>query len=490
MAGLSKTRISEWLQCPKRLWLKANRPEEAVLEESQQVRMDAGNTVGDIARSFYENGILIEEPDSLREISATKAALTKRKPIFEATFLHKSVLIRADLLIPARGGYRMVEVKSGAEVKPYYLDDAAIQSWVAKKDAIPLRKVEIAYIDTSFVYDGDGDYSGLLKYEDVTEQIAPKERHVPKWIAGAQATLAGDMPERTTGKHCKEPFGCPFKTFCEKLERKPAKYPVEILPRDNGLAAQLRADGYADLRRVPAKRITSKSHQRVWRITKSGQPELLPGAREAIQSLPFPRYYLDFETISLAVPAWRNTRPYAMVPFQWSCHIESSDRSMKHAGFLSDGRADPRREFAVSLIKVLRKRGAVIVYNASFEGARIKDLANDFPDLAPELLAIVDRVFDLLPLTRDNYYHPDMKGSWSIKAVLPTVAPELAYDKLSVANGAMAQDAFAKLMNPQTTPAIRKQQYEALLEYCERDTLAMVKIAHYFEGIKARKSRR
>ena len=137
------------------------------------------------------------------------------------------------------------------------------------------------------------------------------------------------------------------------------------------------------------------------------------------------------------------------------------------------------------MIKALRKRGPVIVYNAAFERTRIQELAAAFPHLAPELNAIISRLFDLLPIAREHYYHPQMRGSWSIKAVLPTIAPELAYDDLDVANGGMAQDAFAEMMDPETTDERRGQLYNSLLKYCERDTLAMVRIANYFEGFKA-----
>jgi len=88
----------------------------------------------------------------------------------------------------------------------------------------------------------------------------------------------------------------------------------------------------------------------------------------------------------------------------------------------------------------------------------------------------------LHPIARDYYDHPEMRGSWSLKVVLPTIAPELAYDNLEVANGGMAQEAFEEIMQPETSPERRQQLHNALLLYCERDTLAMVRIAHYFEG--------
>lgn len=60
-------------------------------------------------------------------------------------------------------------------------------------------------------------------------------------------------------------------------------------------------------------------------------------------------------------------------------------------------------------------------------------------------------VVDLLPIARKNYYHPDIMGSWSIKKVSPTIAPELSYS-LGVSDEGMAKEAFAEIINPILIP--------------------------------------
>ena len=86
--------------------------------------------------------------------------------------------------------------------------------------------------------------------------------------------------------------------------------------------------------------------------------------------------------------------------------------------------------------------GPILVYNQGFECSRMREMATAFPDLAPALHAAIDRVIDLLPITRAHYYHPDMCGSWSLKKVLPCFAPDLTYDQLAISDGCMAQVAF------------------------------------------------
>ncbi len=481
--GLSKSRLLQHRQCPKRLWLKVYRPELEEIDDSNQARFAAGTHVGEVAQQLYPDGVLIDGDDLGQAMIDTKAILTgEKRPIFEATFQSDGLLIRADLLLPDRDGFRMVEVKSSTSVKDYHLTDAAIQSWVAQQAKLPLTSVEIAHIDNSFVYPGGGDYHGLFHHADISEQISGMKAEVPDWINAARKTLSGEEPCIAPGAQCDTPFECPFFGYCSPSVETKDSYPPEVLPYGGALAATLRDEGYTDLRDVPEDRLDKWKHLRVWRVSKSGRAELNPGAGKMIAALPYPRYYIDFETINPAVPVWAGTRPYMQVPFQWSCHIETAKGVMTHCAFLADGQSDPRRPFAESLINAVGTVGPVFVYNAPFERSRMQELAEYFPDLAPALQEAIDRIVDLLPIAREHYYHPEMRGSWSIKAVLSTIAPDLAYDNLEVANGGMAQEAFAEIMQPETSSERRQQLHNALLLYCERDTVAMVRIAHYFEG--------
>jgi hypothetical protein len=209
-------------------------------------------------------------------------------------------------------------------------------------------------------------------------------------------------------------------------------------------------------------------------VTLSGKAILDPKGNSQIKALPYPRYYIDFETISFAVPIWTGTRPYIQVPFQWSCHVELKINDLKHFKFLDISGQDPRRMFAESLISAVGIVGPVLVYNGGFEGARLKELASTFPDLSKALLAIIERFFDLLPFARQFYYHPDMKGSWSIKDVLPTVAPELDYSSLEIGDGSMAQDAYKQAIKQNISIQEKNDIRTAMLKYCEQDTIAMV----------------
>ncbi|MDI1294235.1 MAG: DUF2779 domain-containing protein [Methylobacter sp.] len=490
--GLSKSRIIAWKQCPKRLWLQIHRRDLLDVSDETERGFQIGYEVGDVAQGLFPTGILIEDDDDLSAaLVATKTAMTiyPDSPLFEATFQHDGVLVRADLLLPTPKGYRMVEVKSSASVKPYHIDDCAVQAWVLQQNDIALYSIELAHIDTSFVYQGNGDYQGLFHHENLDELVYPLVELVPDWILEARSTLSGDEPAIEPGAQCTDPFECPFIAYCTRDMAAPEQpeFPLDILYRmQETTKEQLRSKGFENALQVPTE-FLNETQQWIQRVSQTGVAELALNVLPILINLPYPRYYLDFETINLAVPRWAQTSPYrSQVPFQWSCHIESIRGQLQHLMFLDVSGNDPRRACAEQMIAALGNEGPVFVYYQAFEKGRIAELAALFPDLAPALLAINDRVVDLLPIARTNYYHPDMKGSWSIKAVLPTIAPDLDYTQLAVDNGGAAQDAYREILHPDT-PDVRKQELtEGLREYCKLDTLAMVRLAWFLQGFHVR----
>jgi hypothetical protein len=418
-----------------------------------------------------------------RALAQTKALMTSlfAAPIFEATLQHDGVLVREDVLLPVhengRRLWRIIEVKSSARLKPEHIQDCAVQAWVHLQAGYPLSGVALAHIDTGFVYPGDGDYAGLLIEHDVTEEVFAVLPSVPVWVARAREAAEGEMPEVPVGQHCHEPYECPFLSTCWPRN---TDYPVQGLGGNKKQLGIWIMDGYRDIRDVPATAISSEKQLRIHRVTALQAPELLPGAREFVDALAYPRFYLDFETVGPAIPIWPGTRPYQTLPFQWSCHIERAPGLMEHLEFLDLSGDPPMRALSTRLIEALEAEGPVLMYT-SYERTVIQGLAQMFPDLAESLQAIDARLVDLFPVTRDNFYHPDMLGSWSIKAVLPVIAPEMDYALLEGINeGTAASQAYLEAVAPQTTAERKDEIRRNLLRYCKHDTEAMVRLVHFF----------
>jgi hypothetical protein len=494
MRTFSKSKLVALRQCPKRLWLEIHRLDLRADITGTQERLQAGHSVGEIARQIYDpdsRGALIDiEAEGFPQAFARSAALLQLpQTIFEAGFSAGGALAFADVMLPVSQTlpprWRMVEVKSSTHVKDSHLDDVAVQSFAAKAAGVELAGIAIACIDSAWVYPGGGDYRGLLKEHDLTSEAQARQAEVTSWIAQAQ-DIAGkeQAPAVAIGAHCDIPYECGFYGHCSQDEPQP-EYPVYWLPRiSRTLVRELAEDGVDDMRHVPDEQLNDRQ-QRVKRHTLDGSVYFdALGAAEDLAHFPLPAQFLDFETIQFAVPLWAGTRPYQQIPFQYSLHTLSADGVLRHTEFLSLDGSDPSLGLAQALVAdCAQQAGPVFAYNASFEVSRIRELADRFPQHAEALLAINARMVDLLPIARERYYHPSQHGSWSIKAVLPAVVPALRYSDLEgVKDGGMAMDAFLEALHPQTSTDRKHTLQQQLLAYCKLDTYAMVKLWQVFAG--------
>jgi hypothetical protein len=239
---------------------------------------------------------------------------------------------------------------------------------------------------------------------------------------------------------------------------------------------QLSATGVIDLAHVPNDLDLNERQERAKLAALTGELVVDPGLGAALRSVVWPCHYLDFETVATALPNYKEHGCHRQVLTQFSIHHrESINADPGHSEYLADATKDCERELAEALIRELRDHGSIIVYGA-FEGTRIKALQDAFGDLTELLQAVLDRLINLLPIIQDNVYHPEFRGSFSIKSVLPALVPSLSYSGLEVTDGDTAMTRFARMargeLSGDDVPITRKH----LLDYCKLDTLAMVRL--------------
>ena len=493
MRNLSKSKLLSFRQCAKRLWLEIHHPELCEDSAGTEASFAVGNQVGDIARQLYDpegkGSFLDLDNISFAELLEQSETLckTSKQPIFEAGFVAGGALALADVMLPTRQGrkraWRMVEVKSSTSIKDYHRDDAAIQAFVARKAGVPLAGIALAHIDKNWVYPGKNDYQGLLVENDLTEEAFARGPEVEIWIAEAQ-TIARKRkePAITTGSQCC--YALRLRLSAVLRWSGAASGIPDQLATPHSDQKDLKAlidEGVSDLRDVPDE-LLNERQLRVKHCTLTGETYFdAAGAAADLAAHKLPGYFLDFETIQFAIPIWKGTRPYQQIPFQFSLHRLSRTGKLEHKAFLDLSGKDPSKAFAEALIAACGERGPVFVYNAAFEMTRIKELANCFKRLKKPLLAINERIVDLLRVAEARYYHPSQQGSWSIKKLLPAVAPDLRYDALEgVQDGGMAMEAYKEAIYPKTSVDRKDEIEKQLLKYCGLDTLAMVQIWELF----------
>ena len=500
---LSKSRLVSALQCDRRLWLAVNRPDLLVIDAATQAIFDSGNHVGEVAREVatqqWAQGELIDvkEPRGwqggwlrCQELLQQARHSGARTVLFEAPFIGPDFAVIADIVVHQPDGeIWLVEVKSSTRLdgKPY-IDDVTFQADAMARSGFRPDRVFVRLIDTSFVYRGGADYRGLFRDEDVTDAVTARLPLVAPFVARSRAVAGGSEPEVRTGAHCSTPYDCPFRAHCDAwqagIDGPPPQYPIELLARRNvgRLSAlernQIDQRVWKDVRDVPEGFLSDPRTEDIARAIRTKQPWIAPGLKTALCDQPYPRFYFDFETINPAVPIWAGTRPYQQVPFQWSCHVQRSDGRLEHHEFLDVSGSDPRPECARKIVELMGgMEGCVLVYFQPFEESRLRELSRDLPEFAGGLRRVIGKLRDLLPIVQAHYYHPDQQGSYSLKAVLPAVVPELDYAGLEeVQDGGGAQRAFLELIDRGAVGERRSHLTRHLLAYCERDTQAMVEL--------------
>ncbi|MBF0555667.1 MAG: DUF2779 domain-containing protein [Nitrospirae bacterium] len=203
-----------------------------------------------------------------------------------------------------------------------------------------------------------------------------------------------------------------------------------------------------------------------------------------LKTLYYPLVYLDFETFNHPIPFYTGCRPYQQIPFQFSLHVIPLEGAEPvHLEFLAEPGIDSRRQLVEALIAAIPANSCTVTYNKVFEIGVLKSCIAWFPEYEQELQAIIDSIVDLmLPFKNKDVYYWTMNGSYSMKFVLPALLPNMGYSGLEIGNGNMAMSAFFRMQELDDAEEIEQIRRD-LLDYCELDTLGMVRIVEELKSL-------
>lgn len=267
------------------------------------------------------------------------------------------------------------------------------------------------------------------------------------------------------------------------------------------------------------------------------RPELF----EELKSWQFPLHFLDFEAGNYAVPVRKNRRPYHLVVFQFSCHTMYRDGNWKHREWIDDLKSGyPNYELIRKLKRIPDINEGTIVQYSNFERNALKTIRsellqeNDKIEDANQLIDWIEKIInrhdsshsqppyiaDLSRLVKNFYYNREMESSLSIKDVLRSVMSHSSYLKKlyskpyssnnfdqiiwwqtnreggarnpytiltetgdsSIRRGTEAMVVYGKMIAQKLDTERQKAYQNALLKYCELDTLAMLMIYQHWQN--------
>lgn len=479
---LSKSRFMAGRQCVLRLYNDVYRRELAApYSDAQLAIFERGTKIGELAQQRWPGGVLVgfKPWERARAIAATKRLLDDPEvsAIYEAAFEHQGVFVRVDVLVRNDFGWDMVEVKGSTQAeKELFRQDVAIQHWVLTGAGLEVRRAGVLVLNRDYVYPGgDYDLQALFRLGDATEFCHDMAAELAMQVAEFHRMLAaGQPPEVAVGDHCFSPYECPYYAHCTQGMEFPDN-PIDDLYRLNGRRREaLQAMGVETIADIPGNFELTAVQERIRQAVISGQPWQSPELGRVLGEPEWPLHHLDFEAWQSALPPYPGMRPFDALPFQFSLHVEERDGSLRHHEYLHEENSDPRRRLAEALLDAMGDIGSIVVYS-SYERTVLHALARNLPDLSERLLALADRLWDLLPVVRSHYYHPDFRGSFSIKSVLPALVPDAGWQALDISDGQAAALAYEQALASGDT-RVRERTFGALRDYCRQDTLAMVQL--------------
>jgi CRISPR/Cas system-associated exonuclease Cas4 (RecB family) len=457
------------------------------VSEMQNAVFNRGTDVGKLAQQLFPDGI-DASPKTIVEyhkaIAQTKELIqNKQKVIYEASFNFSNVLSIADIVINEGDSLEIFEVKSSVSISETYLQDAALQYWVISNSGYSIKDFSIVYINNKYVRNGELDLNVLFKTESVLNTILSMQDWVEEKVNRFKEVLREtSIPDIDIGEHCHIPYICSFFHYCRKHIPDNSVFDLSGLHLDKKY--DLYRNGIIKLEDIPDDVKLPKSAQLQLDVYKSKKSIIdIDAIKDFLSGLNYPIYFMDFETFQPAVPMFDNSKPYMQIPFQYSVHYKKSKKSKpEHFDFLAEASTDPRIKFITNLLKVTKGKGDIITYNKTFEITRLKEIAETFPEFNDEIQDRISRIKDLmLPFQKKYYYSNDMKGSYSIKYVLPALIPELSYENLQINEGGLASIKFESLFKETDLMKIADIRTN-LLEYCKLDTFAMVKLLEKLES--------
>ena len=481
---LSKSRFTAGLQCRRQLWWRVHEPRAPELQpdDALQAVFDMGNRVGERARQEFPNATLIDFDyrRPLASLRPTRQAIDAGAPaILEASFFEDGIFVAVDALSKEGNGWVLTEVKATSRVKPQHIPDAAVQAHVVEKAGLQVVRVELMHLNREHRHPDKGP---LFTRADITAEVAELRAKISAEARAQLHMLAGPIPTVAPGPHCTSPYACPFLARCT------AAAPDHAIDELNGIRttalAELRDAGVETVDQIPSDFPLKPLWARHRAAVRANDIIVEPGLAEALAAYRYPIAMLDFETVSPALPVWDGCSPFGPVPVQFSVHTIHESGEVSHSAYLAEGQGDPRPQLAKALAAALEGAATILAWHASVEKRCLTELAEASPEHAPALLQARDKTDDLLIVVKNHLYHPDFRGSFSIKNVVPALLPDMSYDQLEVADGQAASSLLeAVLCRPEELGPSKCNTLRTQLEaYCEHDTAVMVELFDALRG--------
>lgn len=401
-------------------------------------------------------------------------------------FTYEDLRVQVPLMKKTKNGYDVYFAYATCFPKESEAQMMADVLWVLNGLGIVVHHVYVLYLNAQYVRGKILDVDELIIIDDVLfndknhkgESIAvllkQKKRDVLPILKGIDETLMKSNIDKQRSSICTKRMKCLYFDECFPEAGKDTSLWNLV---SCSTKFKLMEQGYEDMCDIDIEQIEGTRHQ-VSQLIAARTKELFfdtYAVKHFFSNVRYPISYLDFEWETYAFPPYEGMRPYDVLTFQYSLHVENEKHELTHYEYL--GKHDCRIAFIESLLENLPKEGTIMCFNV--EGAeklRLKQLAKQFPEYEERLRNIWERMIDLsIPFSSGLIYDTRMAGMYSLKKLV-SIFTDYDYADMDISHGLEAVRSYRQL---EENDVNEEQILKELLAYCAMDTYAEVLIYHW-----------
>ena len=482
---LSKTSFLKSVQCTKAFFLYKNHYVlKDPLPKEKQAVFNRGHQVGTLAQSLFPGGVDVS-PTHISKfndaVQKTKELIEQgQKIIYEAAFVFDGVLLALDILVNENDKWFAYEVKSSLKISAAYVMDAALQHYVIS-NCLPLEDFYLVTMNSQYVLQDALDVHALFKIKSVKTDAEKNAEFIKYHIQQAKNILAKDtLPKVDIGEKCFTPYQCDFYGTCWKHE--PTNNIFEFSGISKKQAQIWFEQGFKTVYYIPEEEL--KGNTKLMVQSYKNHTEIIdkPALQQFFKKIKYPISFFDAEMFAPAVPIYKGTTPFEAMPFLFSWHGMATDNAIpQHTFYYQEENKYAGKALLDFLIGEAEKVNTILVFDTAQELKALSAVVKHFPEYKKTIDLLKNKFVDFSDVfTKLWYYHPQTKGSMSLKKIYESVFSKSIFDDLAIKSGLLASYKYDEYLKE--TDLFKKDELKNnLIEYCKTDTQAMYDLFIYLQ---------
>lgn len=483
---ISKSAFMKAEQCLKHFYLYKNHPNlRDKISREKQFIFKRGTDVGIFAQQLFPGGIDVtvgEKRNQEQFAQKTKELIEQGvSTIYEATFIYDDLLVMVDILHKHDDKWIAYEVKSSLKITETYVKDACFQYYVIKNCLPNLQDFNLLTLNPNYVLNGKLEIEKLFKTTSIMKDAVKNVSYFSHKSQQAKLTLEQNkIPNIKVGPHCFQPYDCDFLGLCWKnIGDSSSVFSIGKLSK--AAIFEFYNNNIQRIEDIDINKIENKEIQIQVKAVKENKEQFNSSlVKQFISSVKEPYCSLDIEVWMSAIPYYDGTKSFQQVPFLFSM-ISEENGELKNYSYFKPIDEDLRKDFLERILIETKKFNTILMYDKSLEETVLNQLAELYPEFLNDITDLKSKIVDLAePIKKGNYYHPDMKGNFSLKSIAPIVNQEAGFENLDIQSGIIAMYIYESLLELNAIEA--EQIKQQLVDYCEMDALITYQLLNFYNS--------